>query len=287
MRLPLPPAQPGAAGREGGRGRRRVELSAPATVAAAGMAVRADHRKAGAPGGAGEDGEGGSEGRAGALEACAAAVAGAASPGLLDSGLRRLPAVLNNRCRLGLCCGIGLYLGLTTGRGCFGLVARVEAYPTALVSIPALVVLPRSRRRRGSTPPRAQPWLPPPWRPPLHRRRYRRMLLLPGQPAGELPDTAAAAVACTAVDTGALTSGVLRGITRTGEAAPAAGTAAVAAAARTVAGTPVRCSISAARSGARPAHSRKRLISRAWAKASSESIAIPTSAAKRRSRRPW
>src|ERR1700722_13960878 len=39
-----------------------------------------------------------------------------------------------------------------------------------------------------------------------------------------------------------------------------------------------RCSSSLARSGARPAHSRRRLISRAWENASSESSAIPTSA---------
>jgi hypothetical protein len=41
-----------------------------------------------------------------------------------------------------------------------------------------------------------------------------------------------------------------------------------------------RCSCSAARSGARPAHSRSRFSSRAWAKTNSDSTAIPSSAAK-------
>jgi hypothetical protein len=49
---------------------------------------------------------------------------------------------------------------------------------------------------------------------------------------------------------------------------------------RAAASVLTRCSISAARSGARPAHSRRRLISRAWANASSDSSAIPNSAAK-------
>jgi hypothetical protein len=48
--------------------------------------------------------------------------------------------------------------------------------------------------------------------------------------------------------------------------------------ARAKASALTRCSRSAARSGARPAHSRSRLSSRAWEKASSESIAIPTNA---------
>ena len=38
--------------------------------------------------------------------------------------------------------------------------------------------------------------------------------------------------------------------------------------------------MSAARSGARPAHSRRRLSSRAWEKTSSDRTAIPSSAAK-------
>jgi hypothetical protein len=45
---------------------------------------------------------------------------------------------------------------------------------------------------------------------------------------------------------------------------------------RAAASALTRCSISAARSGARPAHSRKRLISRAWEKASSDKIAMPS-----------
>src|ERR1700722_536705 len=47
---------------------------------------------------------------------------------------------------------------------------------------------------------------------------------------------------------------------------------------RAAASALTRCSSSLARSGARPAHSRRRLISRAWENASSESSAIPTSA---------
>ena len=49
--------------------------------------------------------------------------------------------------------------------------------------------------------------------------------------------------------------------------------------ARAAAAATTRCSCSAARSGARPAHSRRRLISRAWEKTSSERIAMPTIAA--------
>ena len=65
--------------------------------------------------------------------------------------------------------------------------------------------------------------------------------------------------------------GAARGTGRAGLAACCARCAAVAV---------TRCSISAARSGARPAHSRSRLISRACEKTSSESTAMPTSAAK-------
>jgi hypothetical protein len=81
------------------------------------------------------------------------------------------------------------------------------------------------------------------------------------------------AAALTAEDTGALTSGVLRGTTR------AAATGAPLRCTRAAASVLTRCSISAARSGARPAHSRKRLISRAWENANSDKIAIPTKAA--------
>jgi hypothetical protein len=81
-------------------------------------------------------------------------------------------------------------------------------------------------------------------------------------------------VAFTAVDTGALTSGVLRGTTRAGAAgAPVRWT-------RAAASALTRCSSSVARSGARPAHSRRRLISRAWENTNSDKIAIPSSAAK-------
>jgi hypothetical protein len=48
---------------------------------------------------------------------------------------------------------------------------------------------------------------------------------------------------------------------------------------RAAAAVLTRCSRSAARSGARPAHSRRRLSSRAWEKQSSDSTAIPASAA--------
>jgi hypothetical protein len=81
-------------------------------------------------------------------------------------------------------------------------------------------------------------------------------------------------VAFTAVDTGALTSGVLRGTTRAAGAADAAPRCT-----RAAASALTRCSISAARSGARPAHSRKRLISRACENASIDRIAIPRRAA--------
>ncbi len=86
--------------------------------------------------------------------------------------------------------------------------------------------------------------------------------------------TTAATVAFTAVDTGALTSGVARGATR------AAATGEPARCTRAAASALTRCSISTARSGARPAHSRRRLISRAWENASSDRIAMPTRAAK-------
>ncbi len=93
-----------------------------------------------------------------------------------------------------------------------------------------------------------------------------------GAPSG----TTDATVALTAVDTGALTSGVLRGITR----APEGGTGWLVRWMRAAASALTRCSNSLARSGARPAHSRKRLISRACENASNDSNAIPNSAAK-------
>ncbi|HEX4188302.1 MAG TPA: hypothetical protein VHY83_10425 [Solirubrobacteraceae bacterium] len=77
--------------------------------------------------------------------------------------------------------------------------------------------------------------------------------------------TGAAAVA------GRALTGVVRG---TGRATWPVPPTRVAAAALT------RASRSAARSGARPAHSRRRLSSRAWEKTSSERIAIASSAAK-------
>jgi hypothetical protein len=83
---------------------------------------------------------------------------------------------------------------------------------------------------------------------------------------------AAAAVVAPAVAGRAL-SGVVRGTGRTACAAAAGCCARAAASALT------RCSRSAARSGARPAHSRRRLISRAWENTSSESTAMPSSAA--------
>jgi hypothetical protein len=58
-----------------------------------------------------------------------------------------------------------------------------------------------------------------------------------------------------------------------------AGTAAGGCARRAAASELTRCSCSAARSGARPAHSRRRFISRACENTISERIAIPTSAA--------
>jgi hypothetical protein len=67
-------------------------------------------------------------------------------------------------------------------------------------------------------------------------------------------------------------TGAGRGIGRT-SCVPGLGGTRAAAAALT------RCSSSAARSGARPAHSRRRLSSRACEKNSSERIAIPISAA--------
>jgi hypothetical protein len=68
-------------------------------------------------------------------------------------------------------------------------------------------------------------------------------------------------------------SGTARGTGRTACAA------ALGCCARAAASVLTRCSTSAARSGARPAHSRRRLISRAWEKTSSERTAIPSSAA--------
>jgi hypothetical protein len=71
-------------------------------------------------------------------------------------------------------------------------------------------------------------------------------------------------------------SGTVRGTGRT----DCAGWAAAAGCARRAAASALtRCSTSAARSGARPAHSRRRLSSRAWEKTSSESTAMPSSAA--------
>jgi hypothetical protein len=57
------------------------------------------------------------------------------------------------------------------------------------------------------------------------------------------------------------------------------GTGTLGCATRAAAPALTRCSSSAARSGARPAHSRSRLSSRAWAKESNDRIAIAASAA--------
>jgi hypothetical protein len=73
--------------------------------------------------------------------------------------------------------------------------------------------------------------------------------------------------------TGRAFSGVVRGTWRTGGAAVAGRPSRAAASALT------RCSCSAERSGARPAHSRNRLSSRAWVNTSNDRTAIPTSAA--------
>jgi hypothetical protein len=87
------------------------------------------------------------------------------------------------------------------------------------------------------------------------------------------PGTATAGV-CVAPGTGAgapAVSGAARGIGRTaGEGCCT----------RAAADALTRCSSSAERSGARPAHSRRRLISRAWEKINSASTAIPNRAAK-------
>jgi hypothetical protein len=69
------------------------------------------------------------------------------------------------------------------------------------------------------------------------------------------------------------TTGVVRGTCRT------AGIGGETCCTRAAAPVLTRCSSSAARSGARPAHSRRRFSSRAWEKNSSARIAIPTSAA--------
>jgi hypothetical protein len=73
---------------------------------------------------------------------------------------------------------------------------------------------------------------------------------------------------------GRATTGVLRGTWRADE-----GATGETCCTRAAAPALTRCSNSAARSGARPAHSRRRLSSRACEKNSSARIAIPTNAA--------
>jgi hypothetical protein len=89
---------------------------------------------------------------------------------------------------------------------------------------------------------------------------------------GELEITRVATPAAAAA-AGRATTGVVRGTWRTGE------TAGETCCTRAAAPALTRCSNSAARSGARPAHSRRRLSSRACEKTSSARIAIPTSEA--------
>jgi hypothetical protein len=97
----------------------------------------------------------------------------------------------------------------------------------------------------------------------------------PGEPAGfditrvAIPAVAAAATAAP----GRAITGVVRGTWRTG------GTGGATCCVRATAPAVTRCSNSAARSGARPAHSRRRFSSRACEKTSSARIAIPASAA--------
>ncbi|HEY2537216.1 MAG TPA: hypothetical protein VGI24_09570 [Solirubrobacteraceae bacterium] len=79
---------------------------------------------------------------------------------------------------------------------------------------------------------------------------------------------------CPVAVAGRAFSGVVRGTCRTGGAPAWAGRPS-----RAAASALTRCSCSAERSGARPAHSRRRLSSRACVKTSSERTAMPTSAA--------
>jgi hypothetical protein len=88
-----------------------------------------------------------------------------------------------------------------------------------------------------------------------------------------LPTTRVAGPAAVAAATGRATTGVARGTWRTG------GTGGDACCTRAAAPAVTRCSSSAERSGARPAHSRRRFSSRACEKTSSARIAIPASAA--------
>jgi hypothetical protein len=92
---------------------------------------------------------------------------------------------------------------------------------------------------------------------------------------------ALSAVGAPVAPSGRALSGVVRGIGLAGE------TLATGCCARTAASVLTRCSRSAARSGARPAHSRRRLISRACENTSSERIAMPSSAAKAASAPTW
>jgi hypothetical protein len=85
-----------------------------------------------------------------------------------------------------------------------------------------------------------------------------------------LPTTRVAGPAAVAAAAGRATTGVARGTWRTGGDACCT---------RAAAPAVTRCSSSAERSGARPAHSRRRFSSRACEKTSSARIAIPASAA--------
>lgn len=103
----------------------------------------------------------------------------------------------------------------------------------------------------------------------------------PGAPEGTAwPGRTRVATPMAAAAAGRATTGVARG-TGTG------GTWGAACCTRAAAPALTRCSNSAARSGARPAHSRKRFSSRAWEKTSSERIAMASRAANAATAPTW
>lgn len=243
-------AAAGACGRAG-------DLAAiePAAVAAGAAAGAIADEEAG-PGGAGAAGEGGKGARAEAPAARAAAVAGAG-----ESAGVEIPAVDGSPIDPS-----GVASPDTAVLACAGGAVSSGFVPGACAEL-ATAADPTAPDWLGGFADASAPagWLATAADPPAANAAAAPAPLTAGPGAGApgelaVPGTTAATVALTAVDTGALTSGVLRGTTLTGAPAGAGGAPPRRRAAASVL---TRCSISAARSGALPAHSRKRLISRA------------------------
>jgi len=259
-----PPSVEGA-GRGGGTGARGKAAAAPATVAGAGEPGAGEPAGVGADTGAEDEPESDVEAVAGAVPGTGVKTGADAAPVGLGSGT--LPGSGDGE-------GSPDVRGATGSGGTPGTAPPAAGAPAAGEAALGC----GSDVLWGAAAGVADEGAPPGWAPELGGDK------LAEAPAAAVAAAAAAATwagegvagalaGCPPAVTGRAFSGVARGTWRTGGAPVAARPSRAAASALT------RCSCSAERSGARPAHSRNRLSSRACANTSSDRTAIPTSAA--------